>query len=250
MASLLHTRSPSCSRPSLPSPTFPIFRSSQHPRHWSPQILHHHHCATFRHWGQVSNGPNKSVQQKQPAQKHERGHTREAPALQGAEDAGLLLIDQSEKSADTVQGPAPPGKGSPLAATTLQRSALNLQKQIMNFALWQDHRPLRCQPHLHCLAWSKRGTAQESRELISRDTGRRQKKRSDTYTGSQCDKASFTTLSLHYPVCIHEKVKSTSLLNKFLCLGLLLASFADSAEAGSTWENKLLFYQAALLVLS
>lgn len=176
MASLLHTRSPSCSRPSLPSPTFPIFRSSQHPRHWSPQILHHHHCATFGHWGQVSNGPNKSVQQKQPAQKHERGHTREAPALQGAEDAGLLLIDQSEKSADTVQGPAPPGKGSPLAATTLQRSALNLQKQIMNFALWQDHRPLRCQPDLHCLAWSKRGTAQESRELIFRDTGRRQKR--------------------------------------------------------------------------
>lgn len=30
------------------------------------------------------------------------------------------------------------------------------------------------------------------------------KKRSDAYTGSQYDKASFTALSLHYPVCMKK----------------------------------------------
>lgn len=50
------------------------------------------------------------------------------------------------------------------------------------------------------------------------------KKKSDTYMGSQYDKACFTTLSLYYPVYKYERVKFPSLFIKPFWLALLLSS--------------------------
>lgn len=92
MASLLHTRSPSCRKPNLPISNFSHSQVKQTPQALKTlnRSLTQGPAGTFTTisvprsntvpGGQVSSEPSKSLKQKQPAQKHKRA-TREKQQL-------------------------------------------------------------------------------------------------------------------------------------------------------------------------
>lgn len=216
--------------------------------------LHHHQCATFKHcarWASFQ-WAQQITEAEATCSETQKSHKREATALQGAENTRLLLKDQLQQSStDQLQRSASPGKDSPLTTTTLHRSAQNLKKQLMNFALQQETQTFKVSapsslPGIE-QTWQSLEGMLRRQQGVNTQRQREKEKREVIHTR---EVSMIKQVLQHCPVCIHEKVKSTSLVNKFLCLGLLLASFADRGKAGSTWENEFLLHPAALLVLS